>query len=210
MVAHVGFTSSSDYHDEGGDDDTCHQRLAGAPMEPSSPHDCSGLPADGGHVSGQEPYQVATVKASGGKNYSLRSGAVGGYMAKRGRRPVSEGQLQGSRPTPPTSGSKLEDFAEDLGRLLGSTKAKAEGWLGQRQNVAKQLEQIRDTASDLLNQLSGGRIGSRKRPGRPPKKAMGPRANASGAFPRRKLSAKARAAISRAQKKRWAKLKAER
>ena len=130
-------------------------------------------------------------------------------MAKRGRRPVSEGQLQGSMPTPPPSGSKLEDFAEDLGRLLGSTKAKAEGWLGQRQNVAKQLEQIRDTASELLNQLTGGRIGRRKGPGRPFKKAMGPRATASGAFPRRKLSAKARAAISRAQKKRWAKLRAD-
>ena len=130
-------------------------------------------------------------------------------MAKRGRRPVSKGQGQAPMTTPPTSGSKLEDFAEDLGRLLGTTKAKAEGWLGQRQNVAKQLEQIRDTASDLLNQLSGGRIGSRKRPGGPPKKAMGPRATASGAFPRRKLSAKARAAISRAQKKRWAKLRKE-
>lgn len=128
-------------------------------------------------------------------------------MAKRGRRPVSEGQ--GPLPTTPASGNKLEDFAEDLGRLLGTTKAKAEGWLGQRQNVAKQLEQIRDTASDLLNQLSGGRIGSRKRAGRPTKKAMGPRATASGAFPRRKLSAKARAAISRAQKKRRAKLREE-
>jgi hypothetical protein len=106
------------------------------------------------------------------------------------------------------SQSTVEDFAEDLGRLLGTARAKAEGWLGQRQNVTKQLEQIRDTASDLLGQLTGGRIG-RKRPGRPRKKAMGPRATASGASPRRKLSAKAREAISRAQKKRWAKLRQE-
>ena len=126
-------------------------------------------------------------------------------MAKRGRRPGSDGRDQGPMPTTPTSSSKLEDFAEDLGRLLGTTKAKAEGWLGQRQNVAKQLEQIRDTANDLLGQLTGGRIGRRKGPGRPPKKAMGPRATASGAFPRRKLSAKARRAISLAQKRRWAK-----
>jgi hypothetical protein len=101
----------------------------------------------------------------------------------------------------------MEGFAEDLGRLLGTARAKAEGWLGQRQNVAKQLEQIRDTANDLLNQLTGGRVGRRKSPGRPRKQAMGPRATASGASPRRKLSAKARAAISRAQKKRWAALK---
>ena len=119
-------------------------------------------------------------------------------MAKRGRRRVSEVS---------TTTSKMEGFAEDLGRLLGTARVKAEGWLGQRQNVAKQLEQIRDTATDLLGQLTGGRVGGRKRPGRPRKQAMGPRATASGASPRRKLSAKARKAISDAQKKRWAKLR---
>ncbi len=124
-------------------------------------------------------------------------------MAKRGRRQVSASQA-------PTTTSKIEDFAEDLGRLLGTAKAKAEGWLGQRQNVAKQLEQIRDTASEMLGQLAGtirrrGRKRGEKAPGR---QAMGARATASGASPRRKLSAKARKAISDAQKKRWAKLKA--
>ena len=75
-------------------------------------------------------------------------------MAKRGRRPASE-----SGATNPTIGatSRMEEFAEDLGRLLGTARAKAEGWLGQRQNVAKQLEQIRDTATGLLNQLPGCR-----------------------------------------------------
>ena len=34
---------------------------------------------------------------------------------------------------------KIEDFAEDLGRMLGSARAKAEGWLGQRQAIAKHL-----------------------------------------------------------------------
>jgi hypothetical protein len=126
-------------------------------------------------------------------------------MAKRQKQ---EGQeLPGGRAN--VSHSTVEDFAEDLGRLHGTARAKAEGWLGQRQNVTKQLEQIRDTASDLLGQLTGGRIGGRKRSGRPRKKAMGPRATASGASPRRKLSAKAREAISRAQKKRWAKLRQE-
>jgi hypothetical protein len=129
-------------------------------------------------------------------------------MAKRGRRAVNEGRIH--HVDGAASESALEGFAEDLGRLLGTARAKAEGWLGQRQNVAKQLEQIRDTASHLLNQLTGGTIGtSRRRPGRPRKQAMGPRATASGASPRRKLSAKARKAISDAQKKRWAKARRE-
>ena len=119
------------------------------------------------------------------------------------------GEYPGGQPTGHTS--KIEDFAEDLGRLLGTAQAKAQGWLGQRQNVAKQLEQIRDTATSLLTQLGDATIRGRgRRPGPqgPRKKAQGPWATASGANPGRKLSAKAREAISRAQKKRWAKLKA--
>ena len=117
-------------------------------------------------------------------------------MAKRGRKPVS------------STNSAIETFAEDLGRLLGRARAKAEGWLSQRQNVARQLEQIRDTAAGLLNQVTGAP--ERRRRGRartrPPVVPMG---TLPGKRPRRKLSAKARAAISRAQKKRWAKLRSE-
>jgi hypothetical protein len=126
-------------------------------------------------------------------------------MAKR--QVSTEGPAHPSGRTSPGQ-SKIEDFAEDLGRLLGTARAKAEGWLGQRQNVAKQLEQIRDTAASLLTQLGDVTIrrrGRRPGPQGPRKKAQGPRATASGASPRRKLSAKAREAISRAQKKRWAK-----
>lgn len=99
---------------------------------------------------------------------------------------------------------RIEEFAEDLGRLLGTARAKAEGWLGQRQNIVKQLAGIRDTAADLLQQLagSGARVAAavrRGRRGRPPGKPRGRR---------RKLSAKARKAISDAQKRRWAALKA--
>jgi hypothetical protein len=49
----------------------------------------------------------------------------------------------------------IEGFAEDLGRLLGTARARADNWLGQRQNIAKQLTDIRDTASDLLTRLGG-------------------------------------------------------
>src|SRR5215207_4266418 len=126
-------------------------------------------------------------------------------MAKRGRR--SGGNSQVTNPATSASNSVIEEFAEDLGRLLGNARAKAEGWLGQRHNVAKQLEQIRDTATSLLTQLGDATIrrrGRRPGPQGPRKKAPGARATASGAYPRRKLSAKAREAISRAQKKRWA------
>jgi hypothetical protein len=99
---------------------------------------------------------------------------------------------------------RIEEFAEDLGRLLGTARAKAEGWLGQRQNIAKQLAGIRDTSADLLQQLAGrgARVAAAvrrgRRRGRPPGKPRG----------RRKMSAKARKAISDAQKRRWAAQKA--
>ena len=50
---------------------------------------------------------------------------------------------------------KIEGFAEDLGRLLGTAQAKASSWLEQRKNIADQLTQIRDTANDYLQRLSG-------------------------------------------------------
>jgi hypothetical protein len=135
-------------------------------------------------------------------------------MAKRRQNEGPElpgGRTTGKSPEHPGGRTDaIEDFAEDLGRLLGTARAKAEGWLGQRHNVAKQLEQIHDTAASLLNQLGEATIRRRGRKARGPrKKAMGRRATASGAFPRRKLSAKARAAISGAQKRRWAKLRRE-
>lgn len=127
-------------------------------------------------------------------------------MAKRGRRPSGESASTNSTVRGATS--RMEGFAEDLGRLLGTARAKAESWLGQRQNVAKQLEQIRDTASGLLNQLTG--VPERRRRGRAktPQPVV-PMGTLPEKRPRRKLSAKARAAISRAQKLRWAKLKRE-
>ncbi len=48
---------------------------------------------------------------------------------------------------------KIEDFAEDLGKMLGRARAKAEGWLGQRQAIVKNLVDLRDTASRLLADL---------------------------------------------------------
>jgi hypothetical protein len=117
---------------------------------------------------------------------------------------------------------KVEEFAEDLGKMLGHARTKAEGWLGQRDAIATNLTALRDEASRLLTELGhqaavAGRRGRkavttavagirRRGPGRP--------AGSKNAAPvpevkkKRTMSAKARAAISAAQKARWAEVRA--
>jgi ribosomal protein S5 len=110
--------------------------------------------------------------------------------------------------------ARIEGFAEDLGNMLGTARAKAENWMGQRQTIVKSLTELRDTASKLLTDLGhqaermarrGRLAGSRtlgvvkRGPGRPA---------GSGKKKKRKMSAAARKAISDAQKKRWAAQKA--
>jgi hypothetical protein len=113
--------------------------------------------------------------------------------------------------------AKIEEFAEDLGRLLGTARAKAEGWIGQRQSITKHLEDIRDTAASLLSQLTGGGLptGARRRRGRPVGSrnaagaGRGPGRSAGSGVRKRTMSAEARARIAAAQKARWARIKAE-
>jgi hypothetical protein len=110
-------------------------------------------------------------------------------MAKRGRRAgMTVAQI---------AENKLVDFAEDLGRTLGSARSKAEGWLAQRSQIAKTLEEIRQTASSLLTQLTGGKPASAAR-------RRGRGKTVKTAAPRRRLSAAARERIAAAQRKRWA------
>jgi len=52
-----------------------------------------------------------------------------------------------------TTKQKIEDFAEDLGKLLGSARSKAESWLSQRKAIVKHLSEVRDAASGVLAQL---------------------------------------------------------
>jgi ElaB/YqjD/DUF883 family membrane-anchored ribosome-binding protein len=115
--------------------------------------------------------------------------------------------------------SQIEGFAEDLGTLLGSATAKAESWLNQRQQIVKRLTEVRDTASKLLTDLghqaqsavAAGTAAYGKRRGRPAgskNKATNKGIIIVGGKGRRKMSAKARKAISMAQKARWAKVKA--
>ena len=49
--------------------------------------------------------------------------------------------------------SKIEAFAEDLGRLLGQARAKADSWIGQRSEIQKHLTDVRDTANSLIERL---------------------------------------------------------
>jgi hypothetical protein len=112
---------------------------------------------------------------------------------------------------------KIEEFAEDLGKLLGSAKSKAEDWLGQRKYIAEHLAAIRDTASGLLTQLglTDAPTPGPAAPGQPRTKAgavataspVPPTVAATGGRQPRTMSEEARARISAAQKKRWAKLR---
>ena len=111
---------------------------------------------------------------------------------------------------------KIEDFAADLGKMLGHARSKAEGWLGQRATIVRNLTALRDEATKLLSDLghdaavAGGRgrkafdkvVGRKPGPGRP--------AGSKNGVVRKKrtMSAQARKAISDAQKKRWAAQKA--
>jgi hypothetical protein len=105
------------------------------------------------------------------------------------------------------SGHKIEDFAEDLGRLLGNAQAKAQGWMGQRQAIAKHLAEIRDTASTLLADL-GQQTQRGLRRGKRAYVTAATTVTSVSPQKKRKLSAKARKAISDAQKKRWAAVRA--
>ena len=51
---------------------------------------------------------------------------------------------------------KLVDLAENLGRLVGTAEHKATTLLGGREEIARQLTQIRDTCNSYLQELSSG------------------------------------------------------
>ena len=51
--------------------------------------------------------------------------------------------------------NRMLAFAEQLGRIVGTVQAKAEGWLD-REALSAQISTVRDSASELLNQLGGG------------------------------------------------------
>jgi hypothetical protein len=62
----------------------------------------------------------------------------------------------GAEVTVRTAEDRALDFAEDLGRLLGTAQQKATAWLDQRQEAVKTLTNLRDTANQLLERLQAG------------------------------------------------------
>lgn len=108
----------------------------------------------------------------------------------------------------------MEAFADDLGRLLGTARAKAEDWLEQRKAILDHLTSLRDTANGLIARLGGtfpaeptARRG--RKPGGPAASANrhGPGRPAGTASKKRTLSPEARARIAAAQRARWARQK---
>jgi hypothetical protein len=149
--------------------------------------------------------------------------AIGEFMAKKANK--ARGMIErGRRGTVPATralaggvSERIEGFADDLGRLLEDARAKAEGWLGQRQALGAHLTEIRDTASELLGKLGGGGAAAPRGParrraatsggrrtGRPRKAAADTPQLAAGGPRKRTMSPEARKAISDAQKARWA------
>jgi hypothetical protein len=134
-------------------------------------------------------------------------------MAKKNRQSTA-GSTVSTAPT--RVESAVVEFAEDLGRLLGTAQAKAEGWMNQRKAIADQLAQIRDTANRYLQQLTGATgtaTATRgRRRGRPPGSKSKTSRNAAAAPVRRRrvLSPEARERIAAAQRARWAKQKSAR
>jgi hypothetical protein len=99
---------------------------------------------------------------------------------------------------------RIEGFAEDLGRLLGTARAKADSWLSQRQQITKQLLDIRNTATKLLADLGQhARTAMNSAVSRAPATAL----VRERPKQRRKMSAAARAKIAAAQRRRWARQK---
>jgi hypothetical protein len=77
-------------------------------------------------------------------------------MAKRNTPNTSGGQTTDGAPRSASNGDSAEDrfiaLAEQLGRIVGTIRAKADGWLD-RDALTQQLTQVRDGATHLLEQI---------------------------------------------------------
>lgn len=130
-------------------------------------------------------------------------------MAKRARSGMgaSHRDVDSGSTAAPSTEERLGDFAEDLGRFLGSTQAKASAWLDQRKKLLDNLVKVRDTAAHYIEQLGGSPATPRRgrRPGSSPQPAatVG-RPKGRTARKKRTMSPEARAKISAAQRARWA------
>jgi tripartite-type tricarboxylate transporter receptor subunit TctC len=81
---------------------------------------------------------------------------VNEFMAKRKDTATSDQTIQGSvaTATDPVE-QRLVAFAEQLGRIVGTVQAQAEGWLDRR-TLTEELTRIRDGPADLLSHVGSG------------------------------------------------------
>jgi len=81
-------------------------------------------------------------------------------MAKRedGKQTTTTASANPAAESPATTDTmeqRVIAFAEQLGRIYGTVQAKAEGWMD-REALNKQIAGVRDSAAELLEQLSAG------------------------------------------------------
>jgi hypothetical protein len=62
---------------------------------------------------------------------------------------------EGEATTTDAMEQRVMAFAEQLGRMVGTIQAKADGWMD-RETLNKQVASVRDEAARLLEQLAGG------------------------------------------------------
>jgi hypothetical protein len=81
----------------------------------------------------------------------------GEFMAKRKDTTTPSGQAtpRSAAPATDTVEQRVVAFAEQLGRIVGTVQARADGWLD-RQTLNDELTRIRDGAADLLHHLGSG------------------------------------------------------
>ena len=104
----------------------------------------------------------------------------------------------------------VKEAIGNLNEALGTVREQIQSSNAERQQWASQLDEIISTAQQLRASLGGEPAPAGKRRGRPAgsgKRGPG-RPKGSGGKKKRTMSAEARAAISAAQKARWAKQKA--
>ena len=71
---------------------------------------------------------------------------------KRANRGTTKASASGAAPADPIE-QRLVAFAEQLGRMVGTIQAKAEGWMD-RETLNQQIVSVRDGAAHLLEQLA--------------------------------------------------------
>jgi hypothetical protein len=78
--------------------------------------------------------------------------------------------------------SKVVDYAEELGRLIGTVRARVDTWGAERRALVAQLSGVVKNAQNLLTQLgqrekkgptNGTRQGTQRKSGKPPKHMAG-------------------------------------